>query len=104
MTKDVCASFQQAVVDVLVSKAIKAAQKFKAKSIIFGGGVSANEELIKNLKFKTENLKLDFYYPIKEYTGDNAAMVALAGFFNKKFAKKSNWQKLVADANLKLVE
>ncbi len=100
---NVCASFQKAVIDVLVSKTIKATEKYKAKSIILGGGVSANENLIHNLLSITKKREIDFYYPELKFTGDNAAMVALVGFLNKKSAKKNNWQKLVAEANLKLV-
>lgn len=100
---DICASFQQAVIEVLVDKAVRAAQKFKAKSIILGGGVSANEELIKNLALKTKESKLDFYYPQKWLTGDNAAMIALAGYFNAKKSSKNTWKTLGADANLRLV-
>ncbi|MDP2587053.1 MAG: tRNA (adenosine(37)-N6)-threonylcarbamoyltransferase complex transferase subunit TsaD [Candidatus Komeilibacteria bacterium] len=111
-TNDICASFQQAVIEVLVDKTIRAAQKFKAKSIILGGGVSANEQLIKNLDLKTKESELDFYFPEKWLTGDNAAMIALAGYFNAKKssplrprseASKNTWKTLTADANLRLV-
>lgn len=101
---DVCASFQAAVIDVLVAKTIKAVEKFKAKSIILGGGVSANEELVKSLKEKTTLLKTSFYYPERWLTGDNAAMIALAGYFHKQKASKTIWRKLDANANLRLVQ
>ncbi|MBU1131282.1 tRNA (adenosine(37)-N6)-threonylcarbamoyltransferase complex transferase subunit TsaD [Patescibacteria group bacterium] len=102
MINDICAGFQQAVTEVLVAKTIKAAQKFKVKSVIVGGGVSANEALIENLRLKTENLGITFYHPSKEFTQDNAAMVALAGYFKLKTASENNWQKLTAEPNLLL--
>ncbi|GAI12756.1 unnamed protein product, partial [marine sediment metagenome] len=48
--KEMCHEVQQAVIDVLISKTIKAAKGYKAKSIILGGGVAANEELRKQFK------------------------------------------------------
>jgi len=103
LTKDICASFQQAVIDVLVEKTVRAAKEFKVKSIILGGGVSANEELIKELGTRCKEQGLNFYYPYLEHTGDNAAMIALTGYFNIKKSSKKCWQKLTADANLKIV-
>lgn len=100
---DVCASFQQAVIDVLVGKTIKAAVKHKAKSVILGGGVSANEMLIADFQSSIFNLGLAFYYPEKWLTGDNAAMIALTGYFKQKSARKNNWRKLIAEANLSIV-
>lgn len=101
--KDVCASFQAAVIDVLIAKTLKAGEKYQAKSIILGGGVSANEELIKNLGYKVKESGWDFYCPEPWLTGDNAAMIALAGYFNKQKASKQLWRKLAADSNLSLV-
>ncbi|MFA6304556.1 MAG: tRNA (adenosine(37)-N6)-threonylcarbamoyltransferase complex transferase subunit TsaD [Patescibacteria group bacterium] len=100
---DVCASFQQAVIEVLVAKTIRAAEKYKVKSVILGGGVSANEELTQNLKLKANNSKLNCFVPEKWLTGDNAAMIALAGYFNKQKSSKNNWKILDAEANLRLV-
>ena len=99
---DVCAGFQQAAVEVLVSKTLKAVKKYKAKSLIIGGGVSANQKLISTFKSQLSKLGLDFYYPDKEFTGDNAAMIALAGFLNKKRASRKNWRNLTAEANLNI--
>lgn len=97
---DFAASFQQATIDVLVLKTIKAAQKIKAASILLSGGVAANNELKHQLRCavekKIENIKL--YIPPNEYCTDNALMIALAGYLNRK--KKTRWQKLEARANL----
>jgi N6-L-threonylcarbamoyladenine synthase len=94
---------QQAVIDVLISKTIRAAKEFSAKSIILGGGVSANEELrrqfIKNSKHQIPNSKL--LIPPKELCTDNGLMVAITGYFNKEKAMK-DFDKIVAEPNLKI--
>jgi N6-L-threonylcarbamoyladenine synthase len=108
---EMCREFQQAVVDVLISKTIKAAKKYNPKTIMLAGGVAANEELRKQLdKAIKLNLKNTTYrIPPIEYTGDNAAMIAAAACFrwksmNKAQKKKAfqNWKTLDTDANLKL--
>ncbi|MCD4705008.1 tRNA (adenosine(37)-N6)-threonylcarbamoyltransferase complex transferase subunit TsaD [bacterium] len=96
-----CFSFQNAVVDVLTHKIIKAAQKYKVKNILLGGGVSANQELRNILKIKADQLGIKTYFPELKHTGDNAAMIAITGYFNRANAKKNNFS-LMADANLKL--
>ena len=99
-TADICASFQQAVIDVLVQKTIKAAKEFRVKSILLSGGVSANKLLRKTLQEETKKLKLFYSQPDLQYTGDNAAMIALVGFYKSKVSKKS--EKLIARPNLKI--
>ena len=117
MTNDICAGFQKALIDVLVSKTARAAREFNAQSVILGGGVSANELLIATLKSRIANFGINFYYPEKQFTphhflraksgagftGDNAAMIALAGYFNIKKSSQASWKKLNAEANLRLV-
>jgi N6-L-threonylcarbamoyladenine synthase len=103
------AEFQQAVIDVLVSKTIKAAEKYDPKTILLGGGVSANKELRKQLgdKIKEELKNTKYQIPDTKYSLDNAAMIALAGYFrytqtkNKKIFA-NNWKNLEADAGLSL--
>lgn len=105
-----CHEFQQSVCDVLVSKTIKASQKYKPKTIMLAGGVSANQELRNRLStaVKRESGKILFKAPKIKYCVDNAAMIAIAGFHRwKKYPKNKNgltknWKKLSADANLKL--
>ena len=105
----ICYEFQQAVIDVLISKTLRTAKEFKVKTIILGGGVAANEELRKQLscRLKAESRKLNFLLPAKNFTGDNAAMIALAASFRVKNKKsidklKTNPENLKADGNLKL--
>jgi len=94
---------QQAVIDVLISKTLRAAKEFGAKSIILGGGVVANEELrkqfIENSKHQIPNSKL--LIPPKELCTDNGLMVAITGYFNKEKATK-DFDKIVAEPNLKI--
>lgn len=96
-----CFSFQEAVIDVLTYKIIKAVQKYNIQNILLGGGVSANRELREALKIKAEELKIKTYFPELKYTGDNAAMIAITGYFNRSKARKNNFS-LMADANLSL--
>jgi N6-L-threonylcarbamoyladenine synthase len=96
-----CKETQQAIIDVLIDKTIRAAKEYKVKTVILSGGVAANDELRKQLKSKiqTTNYKLlKFLVPTKNLCTDNAAMIAVAGYYNKP----TNWRKLKADANLRI--
>ncbi len=83
-TNDVAASFQAAVVEVLVSKAFLAAKKLNVEKIVLGGGVAANSEL--RARFLSEGRKknVKIFLPSPSLCTDNAAMVALAGYFKWK--------------------
>lgn len=101
---DLSASFEQAIIDVLVKKTIKAIRKHNPRSFIIGGGVTANDLLRKTLKEKIEKEfpKINLFFPKKEFTTDNAVMIAVAAYFHalkKDFIKP---KKLKAQANLKL--
>ena len=109
MKRELCAEFQQAVVDVLVEKTLKAAKKYKPKAILIGGGVSANTELRRQLNEAIQNNLKNTQYsiPYTQYSLDNAAMIAIAGFYKWKFSKNkklfyNNCRNLEADAELKL--
>ena len=75
---DLAASFQAAVVDVLVSKTLAAAQAHKAKSILVAGGVSANQALRETFQ---ERSSLPVHIPPLYLCTDNAAMIAAAGYY-----------------------
>lgn len=96
---DLCASLQQAIVDVLVKKTIKAAKKYQVKSILLGGGVAANsklrEELIRNTKYKLPNTEV--FVPQKFLCTDNGAMIASAAFYNDTV---KDWASVDANPNL----
>ena len=74
---DLAASFQAAVVDVLVGKTLSAAEKFQAKEIIIAGGVSANKALRQAFE---ENARIPVHIPPFSLCTDNAAMTACAGY------------------------
>lgn len=98
MTADLAASFQQAVVDVLTIKTAKAAKKYQAKSIMLAGGVAANKLLRETLQQKAADLGTNFYVPDIQYCTDNAAMIAVAGYFTPK----QNLNKIKINPNLEL--
>lgn len=78
---DLAASFQEAVVDVLVNKTIFAATKFSARSIILGGGVACNSRLRQRLTDAAKQRDIPLYYPSKKLCMDNAAMVAGLAYY-----------------------
>jgi len=110
-TPMICNEIQQAIVDVLIAKTIKAAEEFNAQSIILGGGVAANKELRAQMKKAVEMSRRDLdiggrttalYLPSVKLTTDNAAMIGAAGYLravNKDFAEPG---KLAAQGNLGL--
>jgi N6-L-threonylcarbamoyladenine synthase len=98
-TSKICYSLQQAIFEVLITKTLKATQKFKAKSILLGGGVSANQSLRKEFEIKIEtlNLKIPLFIPQKWLCTDNAAMIAAAGFYKNE---NSTWKDISANPEL----
>ncbi len=84
---DICASFEEALTNILVSRTIKAAKETKAKAIGVVGGVSANKRLRK--KFKSTS-HIPVYFPEKGFSTDNAAMIALAGFLRYRKGETSD--------------
>lgn len=76
---DICASFQEAVVAVLVGKAIKAAQRYRIGQVVLGGGVAANQRLREAMGEACATAGLLLFVPAPVYCTDNAAMIGLAG-------------------------
>lgn len=74
---DVCASFQQAVIDVQVSKAQRALEETGATTFCLGGGVAANPELRRSYEDMCERMGVKLMMPPLSACGDNAAMIAL---------------------------
>ncbi|MGW8195860.1 MAG: tRNA (adenosine(37)-N6)-threonylcarbamoyltransferase complex transferase subunit TsaD, partial [Desulforhopalus sp.] len=77
--KDICASFQEAVVDVLVEKTVRAARQHDIDTVAVGGGVSANDRLRASFAARCHKEGMRFFAPHPRYCTDNAAMIALAG-------------------------
>jgi len=94
------AEIQQAIVDVLIAKTLRAVKEFKTKSIILGGGVAANNELRKQFKAQSLKFKVKFLVPPRIFCTDNAAMVGITGYFHRLEAQ--NWQKISVNANLRI--
>ncbi len=80
---DICASFQQAVIEVLVDKLVLATQEQEVKEVHLAGGVSANRLLRQMTREKLPD-KLPVFWPIEQiFCTDNAAMIASAAYFKK---------------------
>lgn len=109
---DLCASFQQAAIDVLVKKTVQAAKKLvlsgrkgsKIKSVLLSGGVAANKELRQQLakKIKAELPNVRCQMSDVKFCTDNATMIALAGYFRVVKRDFTPWQKLKINPNLEL--
>ncbi len=97
--RDICASFQEAVTDVLVEKTFRAAKKIKAKKILVAGGVAANQLLRKKMEKAFANQVL---FPPLSLCTDNAAMVTAAGFWRYKIKGVIPWQEIEAESQIKL--
>jgi len=102
--REMAYDIQQAIIDVLIKKTMKAVKNFDARSLILGGGVSANQELRKQFKNKIEKESPDteFLVPKPDLSTDNALMVAIAGYFKARQNKFPKWQDIEADANLRV--
>ena len=79
-TADIAASFQEAVVDVLVHKLMKASEKAGVSSVVLAGGVACNQTLRNRLIEAASEMDLEVYYPRAQYCTDNGAMIAVAGY------------------------
>lgn len=87
---DICASFQEAVIDTLVYKALNACGKNNLSELVIGGGVTANSRLRLKMEKDAGAEGINVFFADKKYSGDNAAMIALCA-----------WRKLNAAAGFK---
>ncbi|MBI4084713.1 MAG: tRNA (adenosine(37)-N6)-threonylcarbamoyltransferase complex transferase subunit TsaD [Candidatus Levybacteria bacterium] len=104
LLSDLCASVQEAIVDVLVTKTLKAAKQYKAKSLLLGGGVAANQRLREQFALSSGagsrsagKLEIDFFVPPAKLCTDNAAMIAAAACFHNNSV---SWHTISADPEL----
>lgn len=79
--EDICASFQEAVVDVLVEKTVSAAVSHKINTVVMGGGVASNRRLRDRMKQRCDTENFDLFVPAAALCTDNAAMIGLAGYY-----------------------
>ena len=100
---DLVASFQNAVVDALVSRAVAAAKEFNVDKVVMAGGVAANSALRAKLAEECERNGLKSYYPTPILCTDNAAMIGSAAYFEYQKGVRSGWD-LNAVPNLRLGE
>lgn len=101
-SNDLCASFQASVSEVLVHKTLRLAKEKGVQQIIVAGGVSANRGLKE--RFMKENTGFDICIPSIKYCTDNAAMIAVAGYYQYQKYKKVDDLSLNACASLDLEE
>lgn len=79
--KDIAASFQEAVIDVLIRKTIKAAKKLEIKRVVIAGGVASNSRLREKLKSEAQKSDCQLFTPSPVLCTDNAAMTACLGTY-----------------------
>ena len=79
--EDICASFQKTLIDILMDKLIKAAKQTGIREVTIGGGVSANSALRERVTLEGKKRGWKTYLPEFKFTTDNAAMIAVAGYF-----------------------
>lgn len=100
---DLVASFQNSVVDSLVSRAVSAAKEFGYPKLAIAGGVASNTALRAGMEAACRKEGLSFYYPSPVFCTDNAAMIGVAGYYEWLKGNVSGWD-LNAVPNLKLGE
>lgn len=100
---DIAASFQQAVVDVLVDNAIRAAKDYHMDRLAIAGGVASNWALRAAMEAACEKEGIRFYRPSPIFCTDNAAMIGVAAYYEYQKGTRHGWD-LNAVPNLKLGE
>ncbi|MBO5509584.1 MAG: tRNA (adenosine(37)-N6)-threonylcarbamoyltransferase complex transferase subunit TsaD [Lachnospiraceae bacterium] len=100
---DVAASFQQAVIDVLVDNSVRAAKDYGCSKLALAGGVASNTSLRAAMKSSCESEKLEFFHPSPIFCTDNAAMIGVAGYYEYINGTRHSW-KLNAVPGLKIGE
>jgi N6-L-threonylcarbamoyladenine synthase len=89
---DVAASFQQAVVDILARKTVAALEMTGVRTLVLGGGVAANQSLRERLRAETQARDWRFVCPASVYCTDNAAMVAVCGYYRYLEGCFADWR------------
>ena len=100
---DIAASFQKAVVDVLVENAMKAVEEYGMYKFAIAGGVASISALREGMKKACEERGIQFYHPSPIYCTDNAAMIGAAAYYEYLAGTRHGWD-LNAVPNLKLGE
>lgn len=100
---DIAASFQKAVVDVLIEKSMHAVEEYGMNKFAIAGGVASNSALREGMKKACEEREIQFYHPSPIYCTDNAAMIGAAAYYEYLAGTRHGWD-LNAVPNLKLGE
>ncbi len=100
---DLVASFQNAVVDSLVSRTVAAAKEYGYDKVAIAGGVASNSALRAEMKKACRKAHLSFYHPSPIFCTDNAAMIGVAAYYEYQKGVRAGWD-LNAVPNLKLGE
>jgi N6-L-threonylcarbamoyladenine synthase len=100
---DIAASFQQAVVDVLIGKTERGIRAFKPRSLMLAGGVAANISLRETMIALGTKYAVPVFVPNQEFTGDNAAMIAATAYYRRRKASRTAWKKLTFDARARFL-
>ena len=87
--EDICASFQKTLIDILMDKLIKASKQTGIREITIGGGGSANSGLRSRITLEGKKRGWRTYLPEFKFTTDNAAMIAIAGYFRYLAGEKT---------------
>jgi N6-L-threonylcarbamoyladenine synthase len=87
---DIAYAFQEAVVDTLCIKCIRALKQTGLKRLVMAGGVSANQSLRAHLRKKMASMQAEVYYPAPEFCTDNGAMIAYTGFLRLQAGQQSD--------------
>jgi tRNA N6-adenosine threonylcarbamoyltransferase len=98
---DIAASFQEAVVDMLVNPTIKVALASGVSRVVLSGGVAANSRLRERIKQRSDAEGIDVFFPAPKFCTDNGAMIALAGYHWLKRGRRDDFR-LNAAADLTL--
>ncbi len=101
-TADIAASFQKAVVDVLVEKTVSAAKKAGTDKICLAGGVASNSRLRSEMDKAAAKEDIKTFYPPLRYCTDNAVMISAAGYFKYVYEKELSGEDLNAYPALSL--
>lgn len=96
---DLCAGVEEAIVDIIVRKTLKAAEEYSVKTILLGGGVAANTRLQEVLRERAEmqSVPAEIFIPQSSLCTDNAAMIASAAFY---MGQKTPWRNVHVDPEL----
>ncbi len=99
--QEIAREFEDAVIEVIIKKTQKAVETYEAKTIIIGGGVSANKKIRNDFAILANTLGIELMIPEFSASTDNAFMIALAGFLNINSGKQPETE-FVAKGNLSL--